>query len=375
MGYRNCAVCDGHYFEVLHNLKFKLMYDVELPDNYDIVICKQCGFVYGDTSASQKDYDTFYKNHNIYENPASYSDLHKYDMIFNELKNKWNKEDSILEIGTANGELLDIFKRNGYTSLFGVDPSASCIETLESNGITSWQKSLLDFKPKRKFKNIILSHVLEHILDVKKAMNVLSTILEDDGTLYVEVPDSLQYIENGAMPFNFFDVEHINHFSQSTLITLVTNYGFDVVHSGRKKWAIGNNKFYPATWVLCRKKTSFQEVKKYMKSYIKNCLDKKYDEITSLAKSKEKIIVWGTGSFAQRMYTMSNLSDCNIQYYVDNNKSKTGKLFAEKVIMLPEDITDDFTILILSVYGDKEIRDQIKKLKLKNKIVSIKGII
>jgi len=370
--YRSCGICNNTDVEILHNLKFKLLENIKLPDNYDIVICNKCGLVYADTFATQKDYDEFYKNNNIYENSASYSDIEKYKMTFDELRIHWKRDESILDIGFANGELLKLFNKNGYIDLYGLDPSENCVKSLEQYGLVSYQGSILNHSINRKFDNIILSHVMEHILDIPKAINSIYNLLNDGGNLYIETPDIMQYLENSASPFNFMDIEHINHFSRNSLILLAIKNNFEVITSGTKKWSIGNNKFYPASFVLCKKTTySVFEIKEYVKKYLSTCLEKQYPEIDYLIKSQKEIIVWGTGSLTQRLYTMANLNKCNIKMYVDNSKIKIGTLFDNKIIYAPSEIKSNESILILSVYDTNNIIKQIKEMGLRNEIITL----
>lgn len=371
MKYRPCAVCGSKDVEVLHNLKFKLLEGVKLPDNYDIVICNTCDFVYADTSATQDDYDKFYKEHNIYENAASYSDMEKYKKIFDWLNNRWNKDKSILEIGFANGELLKMFKEAGYQQLYGLDPSKSCVDNLSRIGMSTFQGSLLKHDIKEEFDYIILSHVLEHILDIQSAIKNIRDLLRYDGEIYIEVPDLKQYKENSVSPFNYFDIEHINHFTTHSLSNLMEFNGLRVASCGTKKWDIGKGMFYPAVWVVVSKPSPVTDVGTiaYVKDYISECLERRYPEIEELIRTQEEVIVWGTGSLAQRLYTMANLNRCNIKMYVDNNRNKVGTTFGGKHIYHPSDIKINSKILILSVYSTDEIINQIRDMGLKNEII------
>lgn len=371
MKYRPCTICGSKGVEVLHNLKFKLLEGVKLPDNYDIVICNTCDFVYADTSATQDDYDKFYKEHNIYENAASYSDMEKYKNIFESLSKNWDKDKSILEIGFANGELLKMFKEAGYQRLYGLDPSKSCVDNLNKIGIPAFQGSLLKHDIKEEFDYIILSHVLEHILDLKSAIKNIYDLLKYNGKAYIEVPDLKQYKENSASPFNYFDIEHINHFGAYSLFNLIELNGLRFTSHGAKKWAIGKGKFYPAVWVMAYKPLPAMDtgIRAYVKDYISECLERQYPEIEELIKTQEEVIVWGTGSLAQRLYSMANLGQCNIKMYVDNNKNKVGTTFGGKRIYQPSDIKTSNKILILSVYSTDEITKQIRDMGLKNEII------
>lgn len=37
-----------------------------LPTSYNVVSCSKCGFTYANVNATQKDYDNYYKNYNVY---------------------------------------------------------------------------------------------------------------------------------------------------------------------------------------------------------------------------------------------------------------------------------------------------------------------
>ncbi len=368
MKYRACPVCRSCDSEILHNLKIKLLERVDLPDNYDIGICNKCDFVYADTSATQAQYDVFYRDHSIYENGVSVSDMEKYKIIFECLCSRMDKDKSILEIGFANGELLKMFKKDGFEHVYGLDPSKACTDALNASGITAFQGSIMNNSVSIKFDVIILSHVMEHILDIDSAMNSIKHLLSDGGKIYIETPDMEQYKTHSVTPFNYFDLEHINHFATYSLINLVEQHGFKVIESGSKKWAIGGDKFYPACWLLaslpCLVKS--EKCRSIIKSYIKECLNKTYPEIEELIGTQEDVIVWGTGSFAQRLYMQTHLDKCNIRMFVDNNRNKWGHDFGGKKIMTPSDITTGHKILIASVYGSKDIQEQIIAMGLKN---------
>ncbi len=367
---RKCGVCGAkNMVKNFHTLNFKLYEEITLPDSYNIVMCVYCGFIFADTSATQEDYNLFYENNNIYENDASYSDKEKYKMTYDVLKNHWTRDKSILEIGFANGELLNLFKADGHVNLYGLDLSKVCVDNLNSQGIKAYHGGLLNHNIDRKFDCIILSHVMEHIMDLKQAIKNAFDLLEDDGELYIEVPDFMQYIENSDTPFSYFDIEHINHFDINTLTQFMSNNNFNVKFSGTKKWAIGDNKFYPAVWVLSKKTDNTKT--EYATKYVDNCLNNKYIEIEELIKSQEEIIVWGTGSLTQRMYSMSGLDKCNINMFVDNSPLKIGKSFCGKVIQKPSDIKDNIPILILCVYYTGDIIKQILGMNLPNKVITI----
>jgi len=324
--------------------------------------------VYADTSATQEQYNNFYENHNIYENGVSVSDKEKYTIIHYFLKDRVHKDKSILEIGFANGELLKMLRASGYKNLYGLDPSQSCVDDLNASGIKAFKGSIGEHNVDMKFDFIILSHVMEHILDIDSSMNSIKNLLTNGGQVYIETPDMEQYKANSVTPFNYFDLEHINHFASHSLITLAEQHGFRVMEFGSKKWSIGDGKFYPACWVMGYLPYIAKSKKCYdsIKSYIRDCVEKTYPEIEALIASQEPVIVWGTGSFAQRLYMQAHLDRCNVLAFVDNNKKKWMSEFGGKKIIPPADINAECKILIASVYGSKDIKEQLKNMGLNN---------
>ncbi|MCZ8055909.1 MAG: hypothetical protein O9329_14395 [Microcystis sp. LE19-12.2C] len=52
---RNCPICQEENGEILHTQNFVLPEGHPLSNGYDILCCDRCGFVYADTTVSQKD--------------------------------------------------------------------------------------------------------------------------------------------------------------------------------------------------------------------------------------------------------------------------------------------------------------------------------
>ena len=99
---RDCAICGSGNKSLLWELKLELPKEVKLPRKYRIAVCDDCGFVYADTKASQKDYDRYYGENNIYEVGASSSELDKYRGIFEFLSNYWGKDKHSFYLGASS---------------------------------------------------------------------------------------------------------------------------------------------------------------------------------------------------------------------------------------------------------------------------------
>ena len=235
---RPCPVCGGERGDVLHHQQFAVTDDYPLPDAYDVVICATCGMVYADTPATQADYDRFYATCSIYEQPAGAAagatppeDLARLEQIGALYAGHIpSRQARILEVGCANGGLLQVLGRLGFSNLVGVDPSPACVENTRRCGCESYRGDLAHLPAEiGRFDAVILTAVLEHVLDVKSAVSALASVCADDGRIFLEVPDAAGYADYLYAPFQDINTEHINHFSLAALQNLMGQFGFTPV--------------------------------------------------------------------------------------------------------------------------------------------------
>ena len=388
---RNCPICQEENGEILHAQNFVLPEGHPLSNGYDILCCDRCGFVYADTTVSQKDYDIFYTKLSKYEDkktatgggesPYDAARLQKTAECIAEFLP--DKSVRILDIGCANGGLLGYLKKLGYNNLCGLDPSPICAETTKQKyDIETYTGSMFELPDSfGVFDVIILSHVLEHIQDVSSALTNLKDILDKNGILYAEVPDAKRYLNFYVSPFHYFDTEHINHFSLKFLEKLLMLANFTIIGRGEKEFELHSGTIYPAIWVMARlfnRKIPLNldldsELCNNIIKYLKHS-EEDFDTqaIDELVLNCEKIIVWGIGSSTMRLLANSTLSQANIIAFVDSNPKYWGEYLMDKPIISTEELKKKTeTILITSKIYRQEILTQIvNELNLKNKVVT-----
>ena len=86
--------------------------------------------VYADSAAKQQDYDIYYEQFSKYEDAKTASgggytaaDRARLDDMATFLAKHLAISDSIVDIGCANGGLLETLSVRGFTHLTGIDPS------------------------------------------------------------------------------------------------------------------------------------------------------------------------------------------------------------------------------------------------------------
>ena len=68
--------------------------------------------------------------------------------------------------------------------------------------------------------------------------------------------------------------------------------------------------------------------------------------------------------------SITNLRNCNIDYFVDSNPLKIGKEYFKKKICLPKTLSDYSGIIVVcSMYYSDEILEKINHLGLKNEVL------
>lgn len=392
---RKCPLCGSREGDILYTQHFGVPDNSELPPISDIVCCTKCYFVYSDSSATQQEYDRFYEEMSKYEDPGIATgsgvttwDRERLNDVANELIKYINYDSTVLDIGCANGGLLQILKESGYHNVTGMDKSISCINYLRGrHGIRAIQGGLFDKQfddelfSNQRFDLIILSHVLEHVYDLNSALAFVLRKLKDTGLLYIETPDASRYWKYPNVPFYYFDSEHINHFDLFHLRMLAEFHGFGEIYSKEKEIPVSSTQIYPAVSLLMRHGANNlnkplivinKALMELVKEYIEISSSEKFSKnIDILADSMEEVIVFGAGSYTQRLLGDSRLSECNILAYVDNDRSKQGMTLEGVKILSPKYLREtNCTILVCSALHTLEIVNQIKQMKITRQILS-----
>lgn len=385
---RGCPICNNYSCETLHNQKFALMHGVPLPNEYDIVSCKRCGFVYADTSANQTKYDIYYEKFSKYEDEliSSGSGFDEYDnrrlietasLIARYIP---DKSKSIVDIGCGNGGLLEKLSEIGFRDLTGVDPSQKCVDNVKNRGTYAVQGSIFNLNRNKKYDCIILSEVLEHVEDLNGAVSSLKSILKENGLIYMDVPDASRYAEYFIAPFYYFDCEHINHFDIYSIQNLFLE--FKLIENGEKELSLDNNNKYPIFYSIFKYEHSNRKIIEdiYIKEKVLKFINQSYkpykkidDKIKGMYESGEDVYIFGAGQYLLRILNNTYLSKCNVKGLIDNDKNKQGKVIDNLKIYSPEHILNyNGCIVVVSALYSKNIVEQIRHMGLtKNEIIVI----
>lgn len=233
----NCPICGSKNYKVLlrhrddHFLKA-----IGYPGaKVRVVACRRCGLVFQNPQIDLKTLEKVYPK-NFRKDKALSEKYFRIIIPDAESKMKWIERNilnvekgTVLDIGSAAGVLLNMFKEKGWNT-FGVEPTVAFAQySQEKYGLNVeigfFQESTLTGI---EFDLITISHVLEHIVNPIEFLLIARKKLKDNGYLYVEVPN-IQKPKLRVLYSSFFASPHLFLFSPQTLKMVLAKAGFKIV--------------------------------------------------------------------------------------------------------------------------------------------------
>lgn len=389
---RKCPACGSTQSNIIREIQMELPLEFHLPGRYNVVVCERCGMCYADTSAQLEDYDHYYRMHNSYSGNSSGIASTAVSCIekFLEEEMGGNRSIRILDIGFGKGDLLLHLRQLGYTNLVGMDPSLFSVEHLKKLGIDVYQGSV--YCPPAEMEElkgsvdvVLLTAVLEHLLEPKQAIKMISPYLKEGGCLVIDIPD-YSFVHKIVLPIpNQFNQEHINYFSESSVRTLLVGTDFKVSNALTIQLKTVNQ--FENDWCkifFCKKSEknvddgaekdvdTIKSIENYFSQQEKR--HRKTEEfIEKLYKERTPLIVWGTGAITMTLLAGTALSRCEIAAFVDGNHLKVGSEIAGRKIESPEVIREypNAVILICVMMYAHEVKERIIDMGVKNEVIEL----
>jgi SAM-dependent methyltransferase len=350
--------------------------------------CSNCGFVFYSFSTNP---DSFYKRY--YLTSAKYDedtlqagsgrvswDRERLTEALDYLESaiRLRKTDLIADIGCGGGGMLALLAERGYENLVGLDVQSNLSLSIDKRiGFRPFDlcEEHLDPPPIAP-KVILLSHVLEHIYDLDRAVRNIKLLVGADTYVYIEVPDCDRYLEYYKTPFHYFSEEHINHFNFRTLRFLFEKHGFvkvdNSLHSCRKDYIkVSSRETYPVAWGIFK-----LDKRMSIDSYIERS---QYEmgslnvALSELSEDGTPLVLWGIGSTMRRIWSSRELiTKTNPVSLVDSSPKLIGTDFFGYTIRPPESLGDFSGVILITVsIFIEEIKETIFRVAPKAKVLSI----
>ncbi len=226
-GETDFKIKDGDYWRQLSRCNvcehFILTYDLDLKSLYQGYYSES---TYGDQLKS-----TFEK---IISLPAEKSDNH--GRVFNIVKylktnniNSNGNTPDVLDVGSGLCVFLNELKNVTHWNCTALDPDERQAQhAREVVGVNVIHSDFMEYKSDKKFDLITFNKVLEHVIDPVTMLAKAKINLEDNGIIYVELPDGEAAVKDSVLRQEFF-VEHYHAFSMSSMGILASKAGLEVL--------------------------------------------------------------------------------------------------------------------------------------------------
>jgi len=345
---KNCLICKSEKdISKINEIILNIPSDINLNSKLDIYYCSSCYYYYSDSNNNQDDYNNYYKNFNNYKEYVISEDKDLKCCEF--LKSQLNKNNikNVIDYGCGNSVLYNLLK-SYYNDVDTYDIGMPEIE--------------------KKYDCVVISHVLEHIYDINDFISNINNVLNDDGYVYIEVPNAEFYKEfknNG--PLQEINIEHINFFSKYALNKLMLKHNFVASVIIDDYFMLNNNKYYIIRGL-------FKKVKNN-NSFI-NYLEYGVNQINSLdIKVYNNLYIYCCGQFLFKI--LHKFKNSNIINIVDDNQCYLNKTINNIEIIdfniLESKIKENDNIFIATIISAKNIINKLKKLDIKINIYCIES--
>jgi SAM-dependent methyltransferase len=241
---------------------------------FPVVICKDCGLIRANPRWNQESYQKFYVED--YRSLYAESETPTQN-FFNDQVKRGKKissfiassagsfEGTVCEIGAGSGGILKAFKDEGFRTV-GTDLNPKYLDYGRSLGLELYDGfSDVLIEKSISCNVVILSHVLEHFLDLEKELSTISGLLEDDGLVYVELPGVMNLYHSVFDFLKLLQNAHTYYFTLDTLNDTMARHGFSFVAGDETIRAVyrKNKPTKPTT-------NRYQSTKEYLEKHEKS---------------------------------------------------------------------------------------------------------
>lgn len=232
-----CPVCGSEKFETIFTAKDYLVSNQE----FDILHCSNCTLRITFPKPNIDEISKYYNSEEYISHKEEgrslinkiYKIVQKISLVKKRrLVEKYfgGEKGSLLDIGCGTGDFINVMQKADW-QVSGVEPDNNArriAQELSSAQIFSIEQHLNDTS---KYDVITMWHTLEHIHDIHKQISKIDEMLDEDGMLYIAVPnytsfDAEYYKQNWAA----YDVpRHLNHFSPQAMQILFEKYEYSII--------------------------------------------------------------------------------------------------------------------------------------------------
>ena len=187
---------------------------------HKLIQCSICDIVYAANPPKKEELANAYHLSDFDSNQEANDAAISYLKSIKPILNKMQSKKSVLEIGCGTGIFLQLLKKEGFSILKGIEPSASAINAAPKNRKSWFIKGIFNannFKP-NSFDLVCCFMTMEHVYDPLDTAKNVRKILRPGG-IFVTVTHDYRHIINKALGEKspIIDIEHMQIFSNKSI--------------------------------------------------------------------------------------------------------------------------------------------------------------
>lgn len=205
-------------------------------NHYNIACCTTCGTRFVTDLPSPEELAAIYTSSNFYELPPDSIRRNEAEnmrrlKIIKQLKSRGK----LLDIGCAQGLLLDQAARQGYESS-GIEPSFRYAGEAARKGHAVFNGRLEEFSAQRgneRFDIIVCLDVIEHVVDPRTFLSQAASLLAENGIMVISTPNYSGVIAKllGARDPYMTPPIHTTFFTSAGVRHMVDDAGFGIIRT------------------------------------------------------------------------------------------------------------------------------------------------
>jgi len=350
-----CAVCGGTDNRPLYQSS-PMQSGLFAGVRNSICECTACGFIFSNPRPEQQAYIRHYGeldegSGQVFRDLQAAGDLTEGSTLLAQyiseiLKQRPNGR--LVDIGCGVGSFVNALNTEHWT-VEGVEPSTNAASAARRDGLSIHEGFLgsIALEPDG-YDVVTILNVLEHIWDPNMALVEINRIAKDDALLVVAVPNTRYPIAGLA---EFFEIEHVSHFTAQTVRDFLHKHGWRDVHwetcFGEEKGLFILAAREPGIWTGLpnadinderdRVRQSIAEYaasREQLISAIRNTLSERLEH---WLQDGARVALYGAGSYAAQLVEALG-GDLTFEVVFDGDPRKWGQSFLGKTIHKPEDI-------------------------------------
>jgi 2-polyprenyl-3-methyl-5-hydroxy-6-metoxy-1,4-benzoquinol methylase len=233
---QKCPICES---EATRIVQIGCALDGSSTHKVEIFMCSLCGhgFSVGELGFNQMLYGSGAYNqqesiwHRILSPVLSTLERRKLRFL---LRDSSQHKSTVFEVGCGKGRFLGVAKAFGF-DVGGIEPAERSYKYAKQRLGHAVENLTIDeyiskHKGEKKYKNVMLWHVLEHLSNPIEALLHVKEVLLDDGIAVIAVPNfnSVQAHYGGNDWYHLDPTRHLHHFTPNSLGCLASKAGFRV---------------------------------------------------------------------------------------------------------------------------------------------------